>query len=323
MASRDLRLPATESRPTRQQRVVTGHREFKFYSFGLRAGLANLRANGLALGVKKTVGKISQPINSHTRFPEYDLFERAIAAHLIKNPTKKTLRILDVGSPKLFGLYLAVNRPVHITLSDITALNIDEYRIIWQSLKPKAKGMAFFALEDARSLNFPSGEFDIVYSMSVIEHVDGTSGDEKAVEEMLRVLRTGGLLIISVPFGKEYIEQQRIGFSGAVRETGDSRPYFFQRIYDIAALKTRILKHAEELKALTLKTVWRQHPLLHRGFGLLGQNFRGSVGFANPFLSKIVNRSCSGIKPDFHAQYGLLHSAQDIYGDLVLSGRKP
>ena len=40
------------------------HREPRYCFFGLRAGLTNLTASGSRLGVKKTPGKVSQPINA-------------------------------------------------------------------------------------------------------------------------------------------------------------------------------------------------------------------------------------------------------------------
>jgi SAM-dependent methyltransferase len=42
---------------------------------------------------------------------------------------------------------------------------------------------------DARRLAFPDGSFDVVYSSSVFEHIDGV---EAAVSEVARVLRPGG-----------------------------------------------------------------------------------------------------------------------------------
>ena len=73
------------------------------------ASAANVAANKLRLGLKKTVGKITQPVNAPSRFAEYDAFETAIHRHLAAH-TGSRPRILDVGSPKLFGLHLACTR---------------------------------------------------------------------------------------------------------------------------------------------------------------------------------------------------------------------
>ena len=112
-------------------------------------------------------------------------------------------------------------------LTDISELNVDEYQVMWRALHSRARGSAVFSLQDVRSLHFDAAAFDVVYSMSVIEHVEGESGDSTAMREMVRVLKPGGLLVVSVPFGRTYAEQHRVGFAGAARKTGDHGTYFF------------------------------------------------------------------------------------------------
>jgi SAM-dependent methyltransferase len=298
------------------------HDELRYYSFGLRAGLANLFTNGLTLGLRKTAGKIAQPINAASRFPEYFWFERAIRRALTDLPSARRISVLDVGSPKLIGLYLAHTTQADLTLSDITALNVDEYRAMWRALRPTARGSAQFVLQDARRLGFRAGQFDVVYAMSVIEHITGDAGDATALAEMIRVLRPGGLLVVSVPLGERYEEQHRVGFAGAARETGDREVYFFQRIYDAQAVRTRLLAATGDLERLDITTVSRRRPWMGRIFGSLGDNARGALGFLNPLLSIATNRSTSGLDGTIASQYGPCHSARDIYGDVILSGWK-
>jgi SAM-dependent methyltransferase len=231
-------------------------------------------SNRLRLGVKKTVEKITQPINSCTRFPEYYWFETAIREHLRTFPTGYRPKIFDVGSPKMLGLYLGLSTPVEVILSDISELNVDEYRTIWHALEGNALGRVSFSLQDARSLQFRDAEFDVVYSMSVIEHIEGDAGDSQSIHELVRVLKPGGLLVFSIPFRRYYVEQKRIGFSGAVRKTDDRKMYFFQRIYDQPTFEERILHHASELKDVTVITVCRNNQWLLRTFNSLGRRAR-------------------------------------------------
>jgi ubiquinone/menaquinone biosynthesis C-methylase UbiE len=302
-------------------RLFPNH-ELRYYVFGLRAGVANLVANGWHLGLKKTVGKITQPINAPSRFPEYDRFALAIHDHVSRLLPERPVKILDVGSPKLLGLYLGHTTTADITLTDISELNLDEYRTMWRALQPSAGGRVEFSLQDARSLRLPATEFDVVYSMSVIEHVEGEGGDSEAVREFVRVLRPGGLLVLSVPFGRSYTEQQRVGFAGAARRTGDHQRYFFQRIYDPAAFRTRILEHMGDLEEVSVTTVARRNRWLARAIGSLGENIRGALGFMNPILSAILNTTRPGIDDGFETSYGSVHSARDVYGDLILVGRR-
>lgn len=297
------------------------HRELTYYFFGLRSGMANLFCNGLRLGMKKTLGKLLQPINSYTRFPEYYWFERAISGHLAEKPAGSGARVLDVGSPKLLGLYLGAKAAVELTLTDISELNIDEYKVMWNALQKRAQGKVNFLLQDARRIDFPDSSFDVVYSMSVLEHIEGADGDSAAISELLRVLRPGGLLVLSVPFGSGYIEQKRVGFSGAARKTGDQQTYFFQRIYDPAAFEQRILGRLTGVHDLKVVTVQRTRPWISRTIGALGENVRGLLGPLNPILSAMGNRSVEGVKP-FPTRYAEFHSARDVYGDLILTARK-
>lgn len=312
-----MRRPDVTSRGMR----VFPHDELTYYVFGVRAGVRNLAANGSQLGFRKTVGKITQPVNAPSRFPEYHWFATAITDYLAASPAGRRLKVLDVGSPKLLGLYLGHATTADLMLTDITDLNLDEYRIMWRAFQRDAHGTVEFGRQDARSLQLPDTAFDIVYSMSVIEHVEGDAADGQAVRELLRVLKTGGLLIVSVPFGPTYMEQQRIGVEGAARRTGDRGAYFFQRIYDARAFQARIMAHAD-LERVQVTTVARRHAWLARGFGALGENVRGLLGFLNPILSAAINTTTPGIHEAFSTRYGPLHRASDVYGDLILVGQK-
>jgi len=50
---------------------------------------------------------------------------------------------------------------------------------------------------DARALDFPNASFDVVYSLSSIEHFGGPRDIAAAAREMARVLRSGGHLLLA------------------------------------------------------------------------------------------------------------------------------
>jgi len=302
--------------------MIFPFRETDYYRFGVGAGMRNLWGNGFSIGLRKTIGKISQPINSYARFPEYYYMAESIGRYVKENRSSKSLRILDVGSPKCFGLYVAANFEVEGELTDISRLNLDEYELIWKELASTAKGEVRFAAQDVRRLDYGDQEFDIVYSMSVIEHVEGQSGDSEAIREMVRVLRPGGLLLASVPFSSTYIEQHREGFAGAIRKTGDEKRYFFQRIYDRPALTNRILRCLDGMRVERAWTVWRRNTWFAKLYGHLGENVRGVLGFVNPWLSAWLNLSEEGIHDAFESRYSEIHSPTDVLGDVIIEARK-
>ena len=284
-------------------------------------GFVNFIRKGFRLGFKKTLGKITQPINSYTRFPEYFLMEQALQEHTAAKVRSKGMKILDVGSPKIFGLYLAYSMAVHVDLTDISRLNLDEYQLLWENIQKNAKGMASFRLQDARALSYESEQFDVVYSMSVVEHVEGEEGDVRAIREMIRVLKPGGLLILSVPFGNRYVEQWRRGFMGAAQELGDDELYFFQRIYDRPSIEKRIKDSINDMRICEQWTVWRTDRLPAQLFAQL-REIGGLLGFVNPWLSLWLNRSSADILETVPCCYGTIHSRTDCYGDVVLALQK-
>ncbi len=296
--------------------------EYDFYLFGLKVGFLNLASNGFDLGFKKTVGKVLQPINSYTRFPEYHYFLLAIRNYIAKHSQNRRLRILDVGSPKLFGLYLARNFTVEVHLTDISHANTAEYSKLWHCIRDRAKGKATFFLQDARSLAHQLETFDIAYSMSVIEHVQGQGEDSHSVQEMIRVLKPGGLFLLSVPFGSRYVEQRRLAFSYQHKIQNDTRRYFFQRIYDKKTFEKQVLNYAMEIRPQWVISIRRKRRLLLEAYKSLNENMRGVLGFMNPWLSAWVNERQDGISEKVEGAYGDMHSTTDTYGDLIFCGIK-
>lgn len=304
------------------------YREASFALFGLGAGAASFVHNGFTPGFRVAASAVLQPLNSYTRFPEYHFLDREIAAlHSSRPGASVSLRVLDIGSPKLFGFYLAKKYPIDLLLTDISPLNIEPYKKMWAALRPGARGRISFKIRDARRLTDPDDSFDAVYAMSVLEHIEGAEGDTAAAAEMIRVTRPGGLVAFSVPFGPTYQEQDIRGVAHAVERTGRDRFHFFQRIYDPAQFEKRLHRPLSAgIDQERIRTVDRRPSALLRGCHFLRGNLPESLltglGFLNPILSWALNRDRPGLVPPEIAAYGPVHRFGDIFGDLVFAGRK-
>ena len=65
---------------------------------------------------------------------------------------------------------------------------------------PYRKDRLRFLRMDGRRLAFADASFDVVYSLSSIEHFGGPAGAQLTVDEMARVLRRDGLLILATEY---------------------------------------------------------------------------------------------------------------------------
>ncbi len=56
-----------------------------------------------------------------------------------------------------------------------------------------------FLLNDSESLPFPSQQFDLIYTALVLQHVPSQESIRRYIAEFVRVLKTGGLLVMQLP----------------------------------------------------------------------------------------------------------------------------
>lgn len=289
--------------------------ESRYYKFAFRLGVNNFCKNKFRIGFLKTIGKILQPINSYTRYPEYFIFEQIIKKYI--SHKKTCIKILDVGSPKIFGLYLAYNYNVDIVLSDISTKNINEYVYLWDLIKEKAKGKLYFQLIDVRKLQEIGEKYDIIYSMSVIEHVEGWDGDVVAFNNISKSIQPGGLFLISFPFGNRYLEQviEKDLAYNTDNIDNENNYSFFQRIYDLDFIQQRFINlYSNKINTVS---VYRKKNIYISLYKFLPIYASGLIGFLNPLLSKLINYT-SSVNIDQYCKYNKKHSVKDIYGDMII-----
>lgn len=97
-------------------------------------------------------------------------------------------RILDIGTST--GTNLRMLRD--LGYRDVTGLDFSDEAIRYC----REKGLGEVRKGDATALPFPDASFDLVLATDIIEHVDD---DTRALEEIRRVTKPGGLALVTVP----------------------------------------------------------------------------------------------------------------------------
>jgi SAM-dependent methyltransferase len=202
------------------------------YFYGFRLGLRSLLRGHLS---KRTIALLVMPVN-YWRVKEY-------AMTMTELEPRKDDTILDIGSPKLFSLYLAEKCGAVVHPTDIEDYFIKEYLFHKTLLPEHLRGNIHLSVQDGRKVTFPDQSFTKVYSISVVEHIPG-DGDSKCLSEIGRVLKTGGRCVITVPFAPEGRDEfTRADFYWARSSTeGPEKKVFFQRRYDEQDIHERLVK---------------------------------------------------------------------------------
>jgi len=120
---------------------------------------------------------------------------------------------------------------------------------------------------NATDLNIPENSFDFVICVSVLEHLPSTD-DTKAMKEMLRIVKPGGKLIITVDFTPEkaisYLEKQRtyqtkFDFSTLGQKTKSGLKLLLQR--KVKQIQKKVFEKnvsSSAVGAYTLNKLYRQ-----------------------------------------------------------------
>jgi SAM-dependent methyltransferase len=126
------------------------------------------------------------PLHTWARCWEYPY-----ALHQIERIGKHRLRVADVGSGVTFFPFLVAELGHEVTCVDIDPVGAVDIPRAAAALKQ----VVTFRQTDGRTLPFVDGELDVVYCLSVLEHIPEWS---RTVDEMARVLKPGGALILTV-----------------------------------------------------------------------------------------------------------------------------
>lgn len=127
------------------------------------------------------------PLNHEVR-----MRARTVLSYLPKNNGK----LLEIGCS--FGVlsFELARRGYRVTGVDVNAVSIELANKINGILK---LNNVRFSVMDFIDNRFPAGEFDIVVTVEVLEHI---KDDRRAIDEVYRVLKDDGVLIVSVPYAE-------------------------------------------------------------------------------------------------------------------------
>ena len=165
---------------------------------------------------REAVVRIVVPLDP-SRYLELPETKRELAA-------RRGEKVLDLASPKLLAVQLA-REGVAVTSVDLLAQEIDR----WRRLTPNERNLRF-EVADGRALRYEDAAFDHAYSISVLEHIP-EGGDATALNELARVVKPGGRIVITLPHAPTAYAEHRD------RPLYGGENTFFQRWYDDAAVE--------------------------------------------------------------------------------------
>lgn len=153
-----------------------------------------------------------------------------LPAVLMKVDLLPGMRVLDVGSPQWFSLFLAAeNRQVDFSYVNISEAEVAVIKDIARVLNIQN---IHYHTQDVKRIGFADTSFDCCLSISVIEHIEPeVGGDVLALREMRRVLRPGADVWVSVPLkdSARVLYSRAPGWEG--QRPNEQGRYFFAREY--------------------------------------------------------------------------------------------
>jgi len=119
-------------------------------------------------------------------------------------PLRAGMRVLDAGCGSGRHLCESFRTPgVEVTGVDLNRADLGKAKGFLSLMAREQKGRWLVAQADVTKLPFADGSFDVVICSEVLEHI---KDNRTAVAELVRVLKPGGDLVVTVPrFGPERV----------------------------------------------------------------------------------------------------------------------
>jgi SAM-dependent methyltransferase len=194
------------------------------------------------VGASRAIGKM--PTKFFKSQLRIDCNERIVEIPFVLQNLLSTagMTILDFGcAESVLPIYLATQG------AQVVGVDLREYDFEHPNFR--------FCKGDFLNNDFSDAYFDAVVAVSSVEHVGLNvyssrayeSGDNKVVREFRRVLKSGGVLILTVPFGKRYVDEElRVYDSQLLTELTDGFVNTKRKFYRRAVEGTHWLESSEE-----------------------------------------------------------------------------
>jgi ubiquinone/menaquinone biosynthesis C-methylase UbiE len=179
-------------------------------------------------------------IDSNRKISGVDIFrnfEYSYPLRWLKPLLNKNSKVLDVGtSSTLWSVLLHHMFKCKIYATDIDMEHLETQSHYLNNIKSlESLGDSFvFEYQDATALTYADSSFDVVCSISAIEHIP-SDGDIRAVEEFQRVLKKGGSFIFTAPYAETFFDS-----------ITDHYHHGYEKRYDVNAIENRF-SHCNKL----------------------------------------------------------------------------
>lgn len=209
----------------------------------------------------------------------YRNFEYLYPLEWLKKYLHTSSAVLDIGSSSSTWpamLFDQFHCKIYATDIDLQALEAQKFYLSNLNMLDEIGRRFILEEQDATKLKYSNGFFDAVCAISALEHIPG-NGDILAVQEIERVLKSGGMFIFTAPFAPEFIESNT-----------DHYHHGYEKRYDYNAIQTRFTSAKElcleELLFINglhedtdiLSDFWYKHKLFN------------TIGKISPFFSMLL-----------------------------------
>jgi SAM-dependent methyltransferase len=119
-------------------------------------------------------------------------------------------RVLDVACGEGYGSALMAARAAHVTGVDVAEAAVAHARAAYED-----RANLEFVTASCTALPFPAASFDTVVSFETLEHIEA---QERFLDQVARVLKPGGVFLLSCPNKVEYSDKRDFANEFHVRE---------------------------------------------------------------------------------------------------------